>query len=572
MFIKKYHLISILIFLLSFCFEMKAQNSYDDLRKKYEAFSKNDNKAIPYVNNYIVKAKADENYKELVQAFEDRIYFTADNRKKLLYADSCIISAKKTGNNDLISRSYLGKGIIYYLNLKRYKPALDEYVQAYKYSKKGNDDYQKYKVIYHMGVVKSYLGYYNEALKHFEDCIQYFEPKTKGDLHLNTIFNNSKGYLNSLRQATICYRNLGNYKKADSLVNVGLHFTNKSKEFPLEQAYFTKCKGIFEYHQKNYDDAIQSLISALPVLKKNNDFSWTSVADFYIGKSYLGLGKQERAVQQFEKVDSIFQKHKFIVPELRENYELLIKYWKEKKDDKQELHYTKNLLKADSILAKDFPYLSAKIHKDYDTQILEDAKGKLETQNHWSLGAILLLIIAVIGLIFTAWKLYKKEKLIRKKYSELEERLQTHRPKPLVSYENISQQSKAVISKDVFTDLAEKLKGFEDSQSFKEKGITLPQLAENFKTNTTYLSQYINDVMGVNFNKFISTLRINYITDLMYNDNKVLSYSVQGLADECGISSRQNFSDLFLEINGIRPTDFIKQRKKELEAGVISLS
>lgn len=136
MLIKKYHLISILIFSLSFCFKMKAQNSYDDLRKKYEAFNKNDNKAIPYVNNYIVKAKADDNYKELVQAFEDMIYFTADNHKKLLYADSCIISAKKTGNNDLISRSYLGKGIIYYLNLKHYKPALDEYVQAYEYSKK----------------------------------------------------------------------------------------------------------------------------------------------------------------------------------------------------------------------------------------------------------------------------------------------------------------------------------------------------------------------------------------------------------------------------------------------------
>lgn len=565
MLIKKYHLISILIFLLSFSFKMKAQNTYDDIRKKYKIYEQNDERALPVVRLFISKAKKENNYEKLVKGYEDAFYYSNDATLKLKYADSCINASLKTNDYDVISRSYLGKGTIYYFNLKRYEPALDQYVKAYEYSKKGNDDYQEYKVIYHMGVVKSYLGYYNEALKHFEDCIQYFEPKTKGDLHPNTIFNNSKGYLNSLHQATICYRNLGNYKKADSLVEVGLNFTNKSKEFPLEQAYFTKCKGIFEYHQKNYDDAIQNLTSALPVLKKNNDFSWTSVADFYIGKSYLGLGKQEQAIQQFEKVDSIFQKHKFIVPELRENYELLIKYWKEKKNDKQELHYTKNLLKADSILAKDFPYLSAKIHKDYDTQILEDAKGKLEKQNYWSLGAILLLILAVIGLIFIAWKLYQKEKLIRKKYSELEERLQTHQPTPAVSYENIPQQSKAVISKDVFTDLSEKLKEFEDSKSFKEKGITLPQLAENFKTNTTYLSQYINDVMGVNFNKYISTLRINYVTDLMYNDAKVLSYSVQGLADECGISSRQNFSDLFLEINGIRPTDFIKQRKKELE-------
>ena len=40
-----------------------------------------------------------------------------------------------------------------------------------------------------------------------------------------------------------------------------------------------------------------------------------------------------------------------------------------------------------------------------------------------------------------------------------------------------------------------------------------------------------------------------------------LQLKVQGLADECGIGSRQNFSDLFQEINGIRPTDFVKQKK-----------
>lgn len=33
---------------------------------------------------------------------------------------------------------------------------------------------------------------------------------------------------------------------------------------------------------------------------------------------------------------------------------------------------------------------------------------------------------------------------------------------------------------------------------------------------------------------------------------------LQRLADGCGIDYRQNFSDLFQEINSIHPTDFIK--------------
>ena len=56
----------------------------------------------------------------------------------------------------------------------------------------------------------------------------------------------------------------------------------------------------------------------------------------------------------------------------------------------------------------------------------------------------------------------------------------------------------------------------------------------------------------------------------MYENPQYLRLKIQGLANECGISSRQNFSDLFLEINNIRPTDFIKQRRKELEERKIS--
>ena len=40
---------------------------------------------------------------------------------------------------------------------------------------------------------------------------------------------------------------------------------------------------------------------------------------------------------------------------------------------------------------------------------------------------------------------------------------------------------------------------------------------------------------------------------------------MESLSEECGIASRQNFSDLFFSINGIRPIDFINRRKIELK-------
>ncbi|WP_275160838.1 helix-turn-helix domain-containing protein [Elizabethkingia meningoseptica] len=543
--------------------------SYADLSKNYENLEENNEKALSYVHAYIAKAKKEKNYNKLVQGYEDAVYYSATNKKKLIYADSSIIAAKESQNNDLISRSYLGKGIIYYYNLKNYKSALDEYLKAYEYSKKGYTSYQKYKIIYHLGVVKNYLGYYNDALGLFNECIDYFEPKTSGNYNPNEIFNNSKGYLNSLHLAAVCYNHLGDYKTADSLTNKGLNFINNDKinEFAQEKSYLLKNKGISEYQKGEFAKAIQTFNEAIPVLEKNNDFAWASVSDFYIGKSYLGQKQETEAMKQFKKVDSIFQKHNFILPELRENYELLINYYRKHEDPKQELYYTKVLLKADGVLTRDFTYLSSRIHREYDTQNLMDIQTRLESQNKWGLGMIILLCVIVSVLVYNVWKYYQNEKKIRLKYKALEENLQHHleNAAPAVPYENISSQSKSTMSEDVYKDLQEKLENFEKEKQFIEKGITLNKLAVSFDTNSTYLSQFINETKGINFNKYLGILRINYITQLMYEKEKYLNYTIQSLSEECGIASRQNFSDLFQEINGLRPTDFVKKRKKDLE-------
>jgi len=48
-------------------------------------------------------------------------------------------------------------------------------------------------------------------------------------------------------------------------------------------------------------------------------------------------------------------------------------------------------------------------------------------------------------------------------------------------------------------------------------------------------------------------------------NKKFLLYKVEDLARECGMSSRQLFSSHFLEINGMRPIEFIIKRLKEIE-------
>lgn len=219
---------------------ISTKNTYADLRNHYQNMEENDERALYFVNIYLEKAKKENNSDKIVQGYRDLIFYSKKREIKLQYADSCINYALKSKNNELISKSYLSKGIIYYFFYKRYQPALDEYLKAYKYSANIQDKYLKSSITYHLAAVKSYLGYYDDALNLFSECIAYFEPLTRANIHPNLIFNNQKGYFNSLHQLIICYQQMNNFVQSDSLIHLGLSSLPQSKEFELERSYFFK--------------------------------------------------------------------------------------------------------------------------------------------------------------------------------------------------------------------------------------------------------------------------------------------------------------------------------------------
>jgi len=564
-----------IIFVLFFGFVFSKDinpKSYEDLRKGYESYSENDIRAFSYINPYIQKAKREKKYPELFQAYRDAVFYSKSVDKKIKYADSCLDAAYKSTSEDRISTAYVLKGSIYYAKMKKYKPALDEYLMAYKYSKNTGDLYLKNKVSYHLGVVKNYLGYNDEALDLFRECVNFFETEANNTkAHKFQIFNNQKGYLNSLHQMIICYRNKKDFAKVDSLVNIGLLKTFNEPDFSQERGYFLKSKGLSEFSNSKYESSIDYLTQSLDLMRE--DFAWKSVDYFYIGKSYLALKKEDLAISNFKKIDSIFTKQEFLLPELRENYELLINYYKGKNDAQQQLYYTTQLLKADSIISRDFAYLSPKVHREYDTNALLEEKGKLEKVNIW--GGVFIILLAGLAtfLIITLFKKFKKEKDILQKYFVLQDKLQTHnytRPENSVAVVNNTENNddkRSHIAETIKEELLHKLKVFEEKKQFTQKGLTIQKLATQLDTNSNYLSHVINDNKGMNFNKYLGDLRIRHITQLLFEKNIYLNYTIDTLAKECGIASRQNFSDLFFEINGIRPTDFIRNRKKEI-AGV----
>ena len=560
----KYFLVLFSVFSHLLFSQQKEEKTFSEIRKNYEKMTIDDMDAMPYVKLYIQKAKRENNLQKLIQGYRDGRQFDLEN--KIRYADSAIAASSKYGSTDDISKDHLSKGIIYYFYQKKYKLALDQYLKAYQYSKGSEDEYHHHKVIYHLGIVKEHLGYYDEALEHFQDCVTFYTLKPKQKLHINEQFNYKKAYLNSLHQMTIINRYLKNFKKSDSLSLLGYQLTLNNKDFALENSYFLKCIGISKFHKKNFAEAEKDLERSLPVILKRNDFAWASVIYYYLGKIAEAQNDPNAAIRYYSEIDTIFEKKQFILPEVYRSYNFLIDYYKNKDVHKQ-LYYTDQLLKADSLISKDYSYLSSKLHKDYDRKALIEQKDDLEKAGERKIFfANILLFSGTIVLGFFVVRFIKDRK-IKKQYDLLQKRISDGNYIVKDIAEDITTedtQRKTFLTREMTLEIREKLEKFEMEKQFLKKGLTEKDAAVKMSTNSHYLSVYINEHKGMNFNKYIAELRINYITNLLNTNNMYLRFTIEALAKECGIASRQNFSNLFYDINGIRPTDYIKKRKQEL--------
>lgn len=560
----RYSLVVLFIFSQYLVSQQHTSVSFAEIRKHYEKMGIDDNRAMPYVRQYIRKARVENNIPKLLQGYRDGRQF--DLEHKINYADSALHISRKHGTKEDLSKDHLSKGIIYYFYQKDYKKALNQYLKAYEYSKGSQDEYHHHKVLYHLGIIKQHLGYYREALEYFQDCARFYQSRLSVEMHENEQFNYKKAYFNSLHQLVVSNRYLRNFKRSDSLSRLGYRLTENQEDFALENSYFLKCIGISQFFNNHYPGAKTSLEQALPVIRDRNDFAWTSVIYYYLGKVAEVQHNETSAILYYSKVDSIFARHDFIFPEVFKSYHYLIAHYKNSDVDKQ-LYYTNQLLKADSLLMKDYPYLSLKLHKEYDRKNLMDQKDdleKLSARKMWAATFLLLMGTVILSLFVIR---YFKDRHIKKQYNLLQKRLAEG--EYTVANLNISHPEeqglrKTSLTPEMTAEIRQKLEKFEKELQFKKKGLTQKSIAQKLGTNSHYLSVYVNENKGINFNRYMAELRIKYITRLLNTNHRYLHYTIDALAEECGIAARQNFSKLFFEINGIRPADYIRKRKQEL--------
>lgn len=536
------------------------------IQRLYENRPENDSTALPFVDKLLHKAKSEQNLNQLFRGYNDARFFTPDPYDKLKYADSAILVATTLKDDKLLSRAYLSKGIVYYFNFKKYKLALNEYLKAFEKNDSDSDPYYRNKIRYHIGVVRSYIGLHEDALEEFKRNRSFFEGQIKKDMHPNLMFGNQRGYYNTLHQMAVCYRNLHNYRLADSIVSVGLANTLKNEDFKQEHSYFLKEQGISKYRNKDYQGAIKTLELSLPALQDINDFAWITVVYSYLGKSKWQLGNFEDAIKDYEKIDSIFIKYSFVLPEVSPVYQDLIRYYSEKNNSAKSAYYSSQSSKVDKVLENNFVYLSPKIYRRYDAEKLLKETKERERQisaNVWI--SIVVIFTTIFMLFYMMLRIRSSRKGIgNSRFLGINLGVAEPEPKTEGTY-RVRTYLKTDIDGSLERDILNKLAEFEKNNGFLELNLDLKKMAEKFGVSSNNLSEVIHAHRNASFTLYLSELRIFYITEKLRYDDTYLKYKSEALAIKCGINTRQTLSRLFREINGIHLEKFLKERRRELE-------
>ncbi|WP_396177681.1 helix-turn-helix domain-containing protein [Flavobacterium sp.] len=543
--------ICLLLFYFNF-FRLQAQTTVEDslnlIYSQFESHYYNTVENKIFAQKYLRVAKRLNDKYHIIVGY-DMIVNSSDLITGEKYLDS-MMDVAKSYDESLVIYTHLRKGQFYCIQ-RNLKKALENYLLAYKKSTPKNNMYLNH-IKYEIAVVKSIMGKHQEAL----DVFLQMEKNLK-----NT--DDIQQYVHTVFAISNTYTQLGKLNEAEHFINIGLEktLTNGNQGF---HQFFISNRGKIFYKKGKYNLAIADLTSSLKTIKKSNDYANFTENCYYLGLCFNKIRDEKKALTYFNKVDSVFNAKGYMFPEIINSYNKLIEDSKIRRNVNKTLYYTTQLLKADSVVKKNYDFIIDTTHKEYDVpELIADKERLIAEMKMKSLLINMLFICSTLGLIGFLWWYHNK----RKKELEIQKDLfnnyllgkelkitTTNDEKVLEKTNNLD------VNIDIIQALLKKLEVFETEKLFVND-VTLEALAKKFETNTSYLSMVINKYKGCSFPTYINNLRIDLAVQSLTNDKSYLKYSIKGLASEVGFSSVQTFSRAFVNKTGMNASFFINQLK-----------
>ncbi len=534
--------------------------SYDELFDLYNQ-KKDSNRTKLFAKAYLKKARKDIDTGKILTGFHLNALLYK-NEKRLQYFDSILNITEYYQNDTYPTTIYIYKGDFFY-EKRDFKKALDLYLKARSSAEKTQNPFFLYESNFSIGMLRDRTNDFAEALQiHKKNFSLVKNNLNKFPKHY---------YTGSIYALANAYNNVRKLDSADYYNNLGLKQALDSDN-PYDINLFYLNDGTTQYYLNNYGSAIKSLTKATEYFNKINHRPNLSEGLYFLGKSQLKTNEIEKAVFNFKKIDTIFQKTNDLLPRIRDSYELLIEYYKKSKDLNQQLNYLNRLIKLDSIITSNELYISKNLVRKYDIPNIVAEKEAvieaLESNNTFSKKIIITtIVILLVTLVLLYIQSYKK-KVYKERFEAIIKDQKPNVKKPEVTptksniEEEVTKKKELNIPQDIIDRILESLNSFEEENQFLDSQVNIQEMAKKFKTNTNYLSKVINHYKKQNFATYINFLRTDYIISELQTNRTLRNYTISALAREIGFKSSESFSKSFYKRTGIYPSYFISNLEK----------
>jgi YesN/AraC family two-component response regulator len=450
----------------------------------------------------------------------------------------------------------------------------ESYYRALEFAKKTNKKEDQLEFLIDIANLHFFSGNYEKSIQLREEVMhhlhhvklrsveEYFMLLKKQNISLVTVSNElSEDYL-KIQNSEMArkYNQLSFDEVNDSTLSE--YYDNQFYTKWAVNKNYHILEGKLHWLEGNNDSAKKSFLQAFRKDPKDNsvDELFKIQKFYYFSKVAVKENDYQKAVDLLEQGKpqdvSVFQRYS----NYDDYYLLLAKSYSKLKKEEQANQYLQTYIEIVEKNRKSKNELTRKVQQEEIAQVQEELV-KLEASKHmterqlWYGGSlILLLLIASARRIYVTNKRNKKRfKAVLKKLEQKESQL------VLNTGRNTQIHTEYNLKQELIDALKKGLKRIEKTEYFLRKECTQVAVAKKLKTNTAYLSKFMNSQYGFGFNTYLNNLRIHYAIQRLKNDKIFRSYTVQAISEELGYKSSNTFTKAFKKETGLLPSYYIKE-------------
>lgn len=550
-----------------------ATKSYEDLTTLYiKNMDESPEIATIYIKAAYKLVEAEKDTTKMVQ-----ILFTivsnnlklSQNEKALQNIEEAIPLASQSNNTKFLFALYNLKGNIYN-DTGEFLKALDAYMKSREYAVEDNNTINEIQAAVNIGFIKKMNQDYEEAISIFKESLELIKQMDLDSTHEKhykrfLYINLADTFLRMKETSDSDFY----IKEAEYYNDLGFQVCSKTEN---TDSYYTLLinKAIIYFEKEQYSESIKLATDIKEYALKVGDTALLGTMYFYLGKNYYFLERYTDAAENLANFYEIVQKSEKEYSNERQLHGLLaLSYFKIGDNKKSKFHSKEHerLLKEErkenikvvtTIHTKnDLPEITEKLHE------ISDAFKKEERKKKWLYGISgFLIILLTVSILFYRLKV-KRIKInvaeVLRKVAILEQQQQeSHKTVAVSSISEKITDTKAAL-------ILEKLADFEVNEQYLSLDCSLSFVAEKLESNTSYVSNVINNYKNKTFKSYITELRINTALIRLKNDAKLRSYTIKAIAEEFGFKRQETFSKAFKTQTGIYPSQYLKKLREDLE-------